>query len=379
MGANAVSERISEEERELLKESAARLFERAGGLARSRRLRWRRPSLDRAIWKEMAEAGLLGLMLPEEAGGAGLGPRAAATVTEQLGRQVVPEPLVASTVLAGGLLAAQGTGAARALLVRLAGGEALPILAWQERGHDGLRPRHTVLERGVLRGAKSWVLCAEMADPLLVTALEGEEPVLCALSADAGGLIAEHRRSADGRFLSELRFDEVRVPEDAVLARGARVSAALARALDHATALSAVEMVGASAAAFEMTIAYLKTRKQFGRPIGSFQALQHRAVDLLVHLEVARATMEEVLREMERDPEPRRRALLASRAKARAGELGRRICRETIQMHGALGYTDEYDLGLFVNRLVTLSAWLGDDASHRRRWLALADPGEAAG
>ncbi len=378
MTADGVTERISEEERELLEESAARLFERAGGLSRSRRLRWQLPSVDRAIWKEMAEAGLLGLMLPEEAGGAGLGPRAAGTVMEQIGRQVVPEPLVAGAVLAGGLLAGQETDGARVLLQQLAAGEALPILAWQERGHDDLRPRDTVLERGVLRGRKSWVLCTDMADPLLVTARQGEDPVVCRLSPDAEGCIAEHRRSADGRFLSELRFDGVRVPADAVLARGEKVTAALADARDHAIALSAVEMVGASAAAFEMTMAYLRTRRQFGRPIGSFQALQHRAVDLFMHLEIARATMEEVLRRMEEDPGPRERALLASRAKARAGELARRICRETIQMHGALGYTDEYDLGLLVNRLVTLSAWLGDDAFHRRRWLALADLGEEA-
>ncbi|HFD14874.1 MAG TPA: acyl-CoA dehydrogenase [Rhodospirillales bacterium] len=375
MAAETVPERISSEERALLADSAARLFERAGGLARARRQRGRRPVLDRAVWKEMAEAGLLGLLLPEERGGAGLGPLAAGAVAEAIGRHVVPEPFTAAAVLAADLLAALDTPAARDLASQLAAGDVVPILAWQERGVEA----RTLLDDGVLRGGKSWVLGGDAADPLLVTAQEGDAPLLLCLPPAAPGLVAEHRRTADGRFLSEFRFDGVALAENAVIARGDHVTAAVARAVDRATALAAAEMVGAAAAALAMTLDYLRTRHQFGRPIGSFQALRHRAVDLFMHLEIARAAIEEVLAALEDAPDPSHRAALASRAKARAGELARRICRETIQMHGALGYTEEYDLGLFVNRLATLSAWLGDDAFHRRRWFARTMPvGEGA-
>ena len=178
-------------------------------------------------------------------------------------------------------------------------------------------------------------------------------------------------RQADGSALGELSFSAT--PAE-LLAEGAAVEAALAEAVSDTTALAAAELVGLSGRAFEIVLDYVKTREQFDKPIGAFQVIQHRATDLYVMQEVAHAAVREVLSSMDRAAAgPQARARLASRAKARAGVAAKKITRDAVQLHGAVGYTDEFDIGLFLNRALVLSAWLGDDTYHRRLWLDARD------
>ncbi|MCW5604340.1 MAG: acyl-CoA dehydrogenase, partial [Burkholderiales bacterium] len=146
------------------------------------------------------------------------------------------------------------------------------------------------------------------------------------------------------------------------------------KALDHATVIASAELCGVMGRALDMSVEYMKTRVQFGRPIGSFQALQHRAVDLYVQRQIASAVLEEALGVLDRGPGAAERAALASRVKARCADAGLRITREAIQIHGAIGFTDEYDAGLYLKRATVLAAWLGNAHAHRRRYARLVPP-----
>ena len=197
--------------------------------------------------------------------------------------------------------------------------------------------------------------------------------VLADAMADA--LSIDKRAQADGSSMGELSFSGTPAEQ---LAEGPAVRDALDEAISDATALAAAELVGVSDSAFEITLDYIKTREQFDKPIGSFQVIQHRAVDLNVMREVAQAGVREVLAQMDSETDPKRRASLASRAKARAATAAKKITRDAIQLHGAVGYTDEFDIGLYLNRALVLSAWLGDDAYHRRIWFEAREEEEAA-
>ena len=211
------------------------------------------------------------------------------------------------------------------------------------------------------------------SEGFLVVAEQDGGPVLVLAEATADGVVIGKRAQADGSSLGELSFSGTPAAE---LASGDAVQAALAEAVADATALAAAELVGLSECAFEITLEYIKTREQFDKPIGSFQVIQHRAVDLNVMCEVAQAGVREVLALMDRETDQKVRAQLASRAKARAVTAAKRITRDAVQLHGAVGYTDEFDIGLYLNRSLVLSAWLGDDAYHRRIWF---DAREAEG
>jgi alkylation response protein AidB-like acyl-CoA dehydrogenase len=152
----------------------------------------------------------------------------------------------------------------------------------------------------------------------------------------------------------------------------------LSRALDYATVCASAELGGVMGRALEMSLDYLRTRVQFGKPIGSFQSLQHRAVDLHIQRELASAVLEDALSTIDRNGAPGRRAVLASRAKARCTDAALKITREAIQLHGAIGFTDEYDAGLFLKRALVLAAWLGSASDHRRRYARLMVAEESA-
>jgi len=211
--------------------------------------------------------------------------------------------------------------------------------------------------------------------PLLVVAKSADGLVLVRVAGDAKGVTTKTARQSDGSALHAVNFAATRAE---VIAEGSIVSAALTEAVADATVLTAAELVGLSATALELTLEYIKTREQFDKPIGSFQVIQHRAVDMKIMLEVAEATINEALAAMENTTNPLVRSRQASRAKARACTAAQKITREAIQLHGAVGYTDEFDVGLLLNRALVLSAWLGDATYHRRRWLEIRETEEAA-
>ena len=353
-----------QEDLRLLRESARTLFERAGGSDRARKLRDAGDGFDAEMVRELAEAGVFGVAVPEDQGGLGMGLAAAGIIAEEVGRVIAPEPVVLTIGLSLGLLRRLCPDHPK--VPQLIGGEASLAVAWQERGPGGAPADATCrYADGKLFGGKAWVVGAAGSQGFLVVAEGDDGPVLVLAEVGADGLVTTGRAQADGSSLGELSFSGTPAAE---LASGAAVQEALSEAVADATALAAAELVGLSQRAFEITLDYIKTREQFDKPIGSFQVIQHRAVDLNVMCEVAQAAVREVLTRMDGETDANIRARLASRAKARAVTAARNVTRDAIQLHGAVGYTDEFDIGLYLNRALVLSAWLGDDAYHRRAW-----------
>ncbi|WP_235851869.1 acyl-CoA dehydrogenase family protein [Litorivita pollutaquae] len=353
-----------QEDLRMLRESARTLFERAGGSGRSRKLRDADGGWDADMIRELAEAGVFGVTVPEDNGGLGMGLAAGGVIAEEVGRVIAPEPVVVTVGLSLGLLRRLCPDHAK--MEQLVGGTTVLAVAWQERGPNGGPAEATCrYADGKLTGSKAWVVGAVGADGFLVVADSDAGPVLVLAEAKASGLSLEKSPQADGSAMGELSFSGTPAEQ---LADGAAVQDALADAVSDATALAAAELVGLSDRAFEITLDYIKTREQFDKPIGSFQVIQHRAVDLHVMREVAQAGVREALAQMDSEADPKIRARLASRAKARAVRAAKKITRDSIQLHGAVGYTDEFDIGLYLNRALVLSAWLGDDAYHRRMW-----------
>jgi alkylation response protein AidB-like acyl-CoA dehydrogenase len=363
-----------QEDLRLLRESVRTLFERAGGSDRARQLRDAGGGFDPEMVRELAEAGVFGVAVPEDQGGLGMGLAAGGVIAEEVGRVIAPEPVVSTIGLSLGLLRRLCPDHPK--MAQLIGGEISWAVAWQERGPDGAPADATCrYAYGKLTGGKAWVVGAIGSHGFLVVAEQDDGPVLVLAEADAQGLVIDKRTQADGSSLGEISFSGTPAAE---LASGGAVLTALAEAVADATALAAAELVGLSERAFEITLDYIKTREQFDKPIGSFQVIQHRAVDLNVMCEVAQAGVREALAQMDSETDRKVRAPIASRAKARAVTAAKKITRDAIQLHGAVGYTDEFDIGLYLNRALVLSAWLGDDAYHRRMWFEAREAEGAA-
>ena len=368
---------MSDDTLRMLRDSAADFAGFDG--ARVRRLRGTEFGFERSVWSQMAEMGWLGVLIPEEHGGLGLKPGAAAVIAEQLGRALYPEPYSASAVAATlALLHGDNDALKQEQLPRLAAGDIIASLAWQdERGGldiDQCAVRARVDRGRTLLEGSSRFVAAPGADAFIVAARSAQGLELYWLARDAAGLACETEARADGSASARLRLHAVAAPAGARLASAASARAALALALDHALLAASAELLGLMECALALTLDYLRTRVQFGKPIGSYQALQHRAVDMYIQKELTRATLAAAVAALD-DPgcAPERRAAAASSAKARASQAALAICKEALQLHGAIGYTDEYDLGLYLNRALVLSAWLGNAAAHRARYAALAE------
>ena len=322
----------------------------------------------------LAQVGVAGALVPEALGGSGFAPGVAALIAERLGWSLAREPFVENIVLPAAL--AQGLHA-DALLRSVAGGEILCV-AWQEGAFAapaGARIDASVAAEGGglrLKGAKRFVMGARASTRMLVLAKMEGAPVIVEADAAAPGVQRRDKRLADGTCWSDVDFD-VALSEAAVLARGEPALAALSGALSLANLALAGMLHGLQSRILAMTLEYLGTRVQFDKPIGAFQALQHRAVDLYAHAQITRYLIGEAVDAAQPQLPARALETYASRAKARAADAALRIAKEGIQMHGGIGFSDEYDLGLYVKRILVLSAWLGNADWHRRR-LAAIDP-----
>lgn len=355
---------------------------RSGGLARVRALRDTEAGFDRAGWPQLGDLGWLGMLLPERLGGAGLGLAEMAVVARRVGHTLFPAPLTAAAVLAGRILPAGPTARGDALAGRLASGRLLPAVAWQETngnidaGEIATRAESTATGLRV-NGVKRFVIAGLTAEGYIVSARYLEGVALCWVAAQTCGVSYRSERRADGTEHGVLELREVDVAETDMLVPPERGSDVLAAAIDHATIIASAELLGAAERALELTLDYLRTRAQFGRPIGSFQALQHRAVDMFIQKELCVSALAAALDGAERS-DPRRRAILAARVKARTSGAAVEICRKCIQLHGAMGFTDECDIGLYLKRALSLSAWLGNAPAQRRRYAALKLAGSDA-
>lgn len=345
---------------------------------RIRALRGAEPDFDRSLWRAMGEQGWLSILVPEEQGGLGLGMAAASAVAERLGAACAPEPYVMAGLLTPYLLSQSSNQAQKqGLMPAVLSGGLLVSLAWQAAGGslDPEQAEITARMQGgdvVLSGQCRFVVPA-LADAYLVLAKADSGPMLVLVEAAkiAAGRTLEP--GPDGVASARLSLSEVKVPADAVLLSGAAALAALREALDLAVIAQCAELCGLMQRALEMTLEYLKTRQQFGAAIGSFQALQHRSVDLFIQQELARHATDAAVQKAEQGTTGKALSLAASSAKARAAQAAMLIGTQAIQLHGAIGFTDEYDLGLYMNRTVRLAATLGNAAWHRRRFGDLSE------
>lgn len=358
----------------MLRDSVEALSARMPGPASLRATRSRQGDSDAALWSAMAEAGWTGLLLPEDLGGSGLGLAEQAVLSEALGRALVAEPVAAGAVFASVLLRDAPPSSERdRLAAGLADGSLRVSPAWRQPSAHASAQALSASGDGdglVLHGELQFVDAAASATDFLVVAPLADGAALLSLPASASGLTLDQKAGVDGAMIGALRFDGVRVPGEAVLARAAGVDDLLDAAVLHARIAVAAELAGIASKAVEMTIAYTKDRIQFGKPIASFQAVQHRLVDMWSDAEFAcAAVVNAVARQSEDDPREARMAVLA--AKARAGDAATSICRRAVHLHGAMGFTDEHDIGLYLKRAVALSATLGQPEALRLEFVEL--------
>jgi len=356
----------ADDHRALLRDSVHSFVARHGGRSRLRALRGTLPGYDRGYWNELVNLGCIGALVAPEHDGVGLGLADMVEMLQELGPALGPEPVVPVAVGAVGLLSlVPGSALAHTLLPQIAAGRCVPALAWQEPGEELPLPgdTHLVADGGTYRltGRKRFAMPAR-GDGWLVLADHGNRPVLCWVPQHATGITVNVETRADGSPCADARFDGTSVAADLCASSDGLRSASIARVADDCNLCTAAELLGVAESALRMTLDHLRMREQFGRPIGAFQALQHRAVDLYVQQELARAAIGAALQAQEADF-----AVAASRAKARAAEAALAIGREAVQMHGAMGFADECDAGLHLKRALSLSAWLGNAAFHRDR------------
>ncbi len=376
---------VLSEEQELLQQTAREFVAKRSSLKRIRALREGEDAdgFSRELWREMARLGWTGIILPEEHGGLGLGYLDLMVVMEELGRGLMPEPMLSAVLLGANAILLGGTDAQRREhLPPVAAGERLLALAWQETG-SRYDPHHvaTRAERAGsgwgLRGEKMQVLDGTAADRLVVSARtsggarDADGITLFVVRPDAPGVSVERQVRVDSRGAALVKLADARVEPDAVLGEVDRGGALLARVLDRATVALGAEMLGSMSAAFDMTVEYLKTRIQFGVPIGSFQALKHRAARMFVELELARSAVMHAHRAVDEGRDDAAVARAASVAKARCSDAFLLIGNEGVQMHGGIGMTDEHDVGFFLKRARAAQLTLGDAAWHRDRMARL--------
>jgi pimeloyl-CoA dehydrogenase small subunit len=365
------------DEQRLLKDSVDRLI--AGNYQFEQRKKYlTEPNgWSRAVWQQYADLGLLGLPFAPSDGGFGGGPVETMIVMEAFGRGLVLEPYFATVILGGGLLRRTGTPEQQhALLPLIAQGKLKLAFAQVERQsrydlNDVATTARRVGAVWVLNGAKSVVLHGDCADRLLVTArVSGDRRDstgigLFMVDPSAPGVARRMYPTQDELRAAEITLSDVRVPLGDVLGDAGGALPAIEQATDEAIAALCAEAVGIMQAMQETTLEYLKTRTQFGRPIGQFQVLQHRSVDMLVALEQARSmAMFAAVMAAEESATARRRAIAA--AKVQIGNSGRLIGQEAIQLHGGIGMTMEYKVGHYFKRMTMIDKLFGDADAHLR-------------
>ena len=372
------------EEQAMLRDSARSFCADQAPISQLRQLRdeGAAEGFDREVWHGMAQLGWAGIPFPEQFGGLAFGYKGLGAVTEETGRTLAASPLFATVWLCGTALDLGGSEAQKAkLLPGICAGERLMALALEEsHRHDPYGLAASARPEGdafVLHGRKTFVLDGHVADQLIVAARSsgapGERNGISLFLVDRGsdGLALTRTRMVDSRNAANLELRGLRVGRDALIGALDGGAQLLDATLDIARIGLAAEMLGAARECFERTLGYLKTREQFGVPIGAFQALQHRAANAFCEIELAQSCVLEALTALDEGREREEIAKLSSLAKAKAGEACGLAAREGIQMHGGIGMTDEFDIGFFLKRAAVCEQTLGDRNFHLDRYAAL--------
>lgn len=366
------------EEQSMLRDSARGLISDKAPVAHLRGLRDSKDAtgFSRDLWKTFAEMGFSGLLVPDKFGGSGLGCVEAGIVMEEIGRTLMPSPFLSTSVLSASALSRGGSEAQKAQhLPRIADGSLLAALAIDEGAkHRPLQTRLQATRSGngfKLSGDKAFVVDGHTADLLIVAARTagsaGDQNGLTLFLVDpkAKGLAVERTAMVDSHNAARIVFDNVEVNADSVLGEVDQGFGLLEGVLNIGRGAVASEMVGLSEEVFGRTVTYLKERKQFGKAIGEFQALQHRAAGLYIDIEITRAAVLKALQALDADLD--KAATAVAVAKARAGTTATLAVQEGVQMHGGMGMTDQFDIGFFMKRARVCQELFGDSNFHADR------------
>lgn len=373
---------VLNEEQRLLQDTARNFFASHAPVAALRQLRDTHDPVgyDPQLWQQMAEMGWASIILPETYGGLDFGFLGLGVVLEEAGRTLTASPVFASAVVGASAVLLGGSEALKQLLLPdIAGGKMTLALALEETHHHNPTSISTTAkiqgENFILSGSKCFVLDGHSADKLIVVVRTGGTErssaglTLLLVDRNASGVHCRRTFLADSRNAANIRFDDVVVPAENALGTVNQGWAILEPVLDRGRVAMAAEMMGSAMEVFERTIAYLKEREQFGAPIGSFQALQHRAAHMQAEIELCRSVVLQALSTV--DDAPHQLPSLASLAKARLNELVKLVTNEAVQMHGGIGVTDAMEIGFFLKRARVAMQIFGDTGFHMDRYATL--------
>ena len=360
---------ILSEEETMLAESARGFLDADAPVSKLRALRDEGRTHDPALWAQMAAMGWCGVLVPEDNGGVDMGHAAAGVIAHELGKTLAASPFLSTAVMAATALKQVDSAASAERLSAIAEGRLTYALALDETSKFAPENSRLACEKSgngfVLNGQKCFVVDGGFADRVLVLARSGEGPedlTLFDLPAGHAGITRNDQAMIDSRNAARLEFDNVEATGDDIIGAAGDAMRVLRPALQAGQAALSAEMTGLAASAADMTVGYLKERQQFGRPIGSFQALQHRAAHLWCEMEVTGSAILHAGRMLDSDPD--NAAMAVSLAKARAIKTAKLAVIEAVQMHGGIGMTDAFDMGFFMKRARVASEWLGDYGYH---------------
>ena len=341
----------------MIRDSVGAIAPAGGDLHRIRALRTDSVGIDRETWRQVVDLGWLALLLGEDQDGLGLGVRELAAIGEELGAALVPEPVLAVAAMVPLLSETDRR--------KVLDGTSIIVPAWREAiAQVGAKPR-TVAAQGKVTGKKILVVSGAAANAFVVSTTQGAVLV----SRDAPGVVIELRRTQDGGQSATVEMRS---------APCTPLGGDFGGSIDLLSLAHSAYLLGASERAFQMTLDYLGMRKQFGRLIGSFQVLQHRAAEAKIQLALSRAVLDEAIADVERRASPVDKMRSRSRAAARISDTAMLIAREAVQMHGAIGITDEHDIGLYCRKILAIYNQFGTASANRARYLASLDQEPAA-
>ena len=374
---------VLNEDQQMFRDAARRFAAERAPVAQLRKLRDQNDGVgfDRQVWKEMANMGWAGVLVPEEHGGAGFGYVGAGLIAEEIGRNLSATPLLSTSVLAVTALLRGGSAAQKdALLPAIAGGDLIVALASDEKNRHA---PHSIATRASggggkfkLNGRKIHVLDGHVADRLIVTArtsgdVESRDGItLFLIDGKASGVNITRTPTVDSHNAASIELRDVAVSESDVIGTFDKGAVVLDAVLDAGRAVLAAELLGVAEESFERTLGYLRDREQFGVKIGTFQSLQHRAAHLFCEIELVRSVVLRTLQALEAQ-EPVA-ANLVCLAKGKATDVARLATNEAVQMHGGIGMTDEFDIGFFMKRARAAGETFGDYYYHADRYAQLS-------
>ncbi|MBI3454003.1 MAG: acyl-CoA dehydrogenase family protein [Rhodospirillales bacterium] len=369
------------EERRILRDTAARFIRDSYPIRLRHASTASEPGFSRAMWSQFAELGLIGALLPASVGGYGGAGEDLTVVMEEIGRGLVVEPFLATAVLGAGLIAEAGSDAQKTMLAEvIAGTQLLTFAHGEPEGRYSLAEICTAAVRSgkgwTLTGRKAVVANGDSADMLIVSARVSGAPTdenglaLFLLDPSLPGIARRGYASVDGGRAAEIELDGVTVGDAALIGPPGGACPVIERTIGRGVLALCAEALGAMETCRDMTIDYLRTRTQFGAPLGTFQALQHRMVDLCLEIEQARSIVILAAGKLEAPRAERERTLSA--AKNLVGRVGRLVAEETIQLHGGIAMTWEYALPHYAKRLTMIDHQLGDADHHLERFIAFS-------